>query len=320
MNAIEKRILELQQYQPQLDKPEHFDAYWEQVKQEALAGERIAERRLAATYMKGVTTYEVVVEGYAGTGIHATLSLPSTQASTESFPCLLTVPGYTCERSNSYQHAHWLLMGAAVFSVDVRGQGKDTGNQLGSSHGMTRGWITEGLLDVDRCYYKAVAVDLLRALAWLKAQPEIDASRIGVMGASQGGGLASLMAALDDSIAMLIADIPNMCHMDFGIMHSTGSLSEIAEFCRKMPEKLPAVLTTLSYFDLIHFADRIHKPVLMSVGLKDTVCMPEQIFPFFHAISSEQKQLEIYPFSGHVVELAQQQKAIQFVHETLFRI
>lgn len=317
MHAIEKRIVELRQYEPQLVKPDGFEAYWEQIRQEALAESFDAIRKPAATLMQGVASYEVVYEGFAGTSIHATLSIPANRSDEQHYPCLISLPGYTSERSNSYQHAHWLLMGVAVMSIDVRGQGRETGNSLGSSHGMTRGWITEGLLELERCYYKAVAVDMLRGLHWLKAQPEIDAARIGVIGASQGGGLASLLAAQDRDIALLVADIPNMCHIDYGVMHSTGSLTEVAEFCRRSPELLDQVLGNLSYFDLLHMAERIKMPVLMSVGLKDTVCTPEQIFPFFKQIASPQKQLEIYPFSGHVVERAQEQKAISFVHQHL---
>jgi len=317
MNAIEKQIHELHQYKPALDKPADFDQFWERVKQEALATGVNGHRKPTSTYMNGVHTYEVTFDGYAGTTIHATLSIPQSTTTSQPAPCLIMLPGYTSERSNSYQHAHWILMGVAVLSIDVRGQGKDTGNDLGSSHGMAKGWITEGLLDVDHCYYKAVAVDLLRALSWLKAQSDIDTARIGVIGASQGGGLASMLAALDHTICMLVADIPNMCHIDYGILHSTGSLSEVAEFCRRRPDQLSSVLHTLSYFELIHMADRIQVPVLMSVGLKDTVCTPEQVFPFYQAVASEQKQLEIYPFSGHVVEPAQQQKAIEFVNTYL---
>lgn len=319
MNAIEKRIHELHQYKPALDKPDDFDQFWKRVKEEALATVVNGHRELKLTYMNGIHTYEVTFDGYAGTTIHATLSIPQNAITSEPSPCLIMLPGYTSERSNSYQHAHWILMGVAVLSVDVRGQGKDTGNNLGSAHGMAKGWITEGLLDLEHCYYKAVAIDLLRALSWLKTQPDIDATRIGAIGASQGGGLASMLTALDDTICMLVADIPNMCHIDYGILNSTGSLSEVAEFCRRRPEQLQSVLDTLSYFELIHMADRIQVPVLMSVGLKDTVCTPEQIFPFYHAIAAEHKQLEIYPFSGHVVEPAQQQKAIEFVNYHLLK-
>jgi len=317
MNAIEKRIHDLHQYKPALDKPDDFEQFWKRVKEEALATVVNGHRELKSTYMNEIHTYEVTFDGYAGTTIHATLSIPQNSINSQPSPCLIMLPGYTSERSNSYQHAHWILMGVAVLSVDVRGQGKDTGNNLGSAHGMAKGWITEGLLDLEHCYYKAVAIDLLRALSWLKIQPDIDTTRIGVIGASQGGGLASMLTALDDTICMLVADIPNMCHINYGMLNSTGSLSEVAEFCRRRPEQLQAVLDTLSYFELIHMADRIQVPVLMSVGLQDTVCTPEQIFPFYHVIASEHKQLEIYPFSGHVVESAQQQKAIEFVNRYL---
>ncbi|WP_410795749.1 acetylxylan esterase [Paenibacillus sp. J5C2022] len=64
----------------------------------------------------------------------------------------------------------FFIKGISVFTVDVRGRGM-TGNTLGSSHGMTKGWVTEGLLDLELRYYKAVAIDTLRALKWAFEQP-----------------------------------------------------------------------------------------------------------------------------------------------------
>lgn len=66
---------------------------------------------------------------------------------------------------------------------------------------------------------------------------------------------------------------------------------------------------------MLNAADRIKVPVLMSVGLKDNVCMRETIFPVFHDIASEDKQLDIYPFSGLEIGSEQMKRAIRFVYD-----
>lgn len=318
MNAIEMRIDELNRYSPNRIAPPELKEFWERTKAEAIETDFSSDKVEKATYMRNMKVYEVHYEGFSNTRIHGLFMLPKDASKENPCPCIIRFPGYTSDKGAPNDYTDWIMMGVAVFSVDVRGQGGATGNRLGSTHGMTKGWVTEGLLDLENSYYKAVAVDALRAVSWVSKQQEIDTSRIGAMGASQGGGLAMLVTALHEAVSMTIADVPGMCHVDYGVLHSTGTLSEVAEFCRKHPEKLDHVLYNLSHFDLLNLANRIQVPVLMSVGLKDPVCTPEQIFPAYHAIPSVDKKLEIYPFTGHTVEPAQKLKAIDFVYERFF--
>ncbi|PZD97356.1 acetylesterase [Paenibacillus sambharensis] len=311
MNAINRRIDELHQLRPNSIPPDDLELFWELTVQEALAAPLNAVRTEVTSLMSGMRVWEAAFDGYANTTIHA---LYMTPAYTEGpYPCLVTFPGYTGGKGEPEHYASWILMGCAVLAVDVRGQGGSTGSMLGSMHGTSKGWITEGILDKNNCYYKAVAVDSLRAVQWLTEQPDIDQARIGATGASQGGGLSLLVSALHPAVSLTNADIPNLCHMDYGVLYSTGSLSEVADFCRRSPDQTEVVMDNLRYFDMLHLGSRIRGPVLMSVGLKDTVCMPEQVFPMYHAIASEEKRLDIYPFTGHMVEPAQQRNAAVFV-------
>lgn len=316
MNAIERRIQELHDYKPDRTAEPDLDAFWEKTLAEVNGDDFQYERRERPTLLNGAEAYDVTFTGFAGTTIHGLFVKPAHAGG--PMPCLINYPGYTGFKPDPEQFAKWIAMGIAVFAVDARGQGGATGNTLGSSHGMVKGWITEGILDRDRCYYKALAFDNLRAVRWAFNQPDIDAERIGVTGGSQGGGSALLAAAFSPKLRLVAADIPNLCHMDYGVLHSTGSLTEIAEFCRRFSEHTETVLRNISYFDLLNLADRITIPALLSVGLKDTVCMPETIFPVYHAIASKEKNLEIYPFTGHAVEAEQVRKTERFVLKHFF--
>lgn len=318
MNFIDRRLSDLYAYHPQLTKPENFEAFWNETLD--IAGKKpLNDRRVlvdqVGPYMEA---FHVTYEGYDETPIHGWFARPTFKEARDKgpLPCIVHFHGYSGSKGYPGDYAFWQMMGYAVFTVDVRGQNGETGNLLPQSLGMSKGWISQGLLDPAQSYYRAISVDAWKAVEWASQQPEIDQNRIIVCGGSQGGGLALMCAALSEKPAIAIADIPNMCHMDYGIYHSTGSLTEAAAFVQARPETLETVLNTLSYFDLLHFTDRITCPVLMSASLKDTVCSPETIFSVYNRIQST-KELVVFPFNGHQITGDHNTKRLSFIQNHL---
>lgn len=52
----------------------------------------------------------------------------------------------------------------------------------------------------------------MRAVDAVKAHDAVDASRVAVLGGSQGGGLALAVAGLRDDVVATVADVPFLCH------------------------------------------------------------------------------------------------------------
>lgn len=318
MNAIEQRKLELLQCltQPTLDR-ETVDEFW---------NDRLAENEehpLEITVTPepvpylGMKVSKVSFMGYAETMIHAWYIQPaSDNGGEEGVPCIVTFPGYTGDRGYPERYAHFVLLGYAVLAVDVRGQLGETGNLLPQEHGVTKGWITQGLLDKEQSYYMALAMDTVRAIETAAQLPGVDAARIAITGASQGGGIALLAGALSSRVAAVAADIPNLCRLDYGVLNSTSSLTEIADYLKRYPEHLELALENLAYFDIVNLAHRFTVPVMMSAGWKDTVCMPEAIYAAYNRIESP-KQMRDYPFSGHEVNEFQRRETVLFFQEHL---
>jgi uncharacterized protein len=75
--------------------------------------------------------------------------------------------------------------GVATLRVDDRGTGKSTGNWIQASY--------EGYGDDVRC-----------GLACLKSRPEIDGRRIGLLGHSEGGTIAAMVASQSPDVAFVI--------------------------------------------------------------------------------------------------------------------
>jgi cephalosporin-C deacetylase len=313
VNYIERRIRDLFQYRPEPTmEPDEIDRYWDAALRKFAAKPLNDTVRKEEHPFKGADVFRVAYEGYDDTPVHGWYLLPSF-LQRDSYPCVVMYQGYTADSGEPERYAAWLLLGFAVFAVDTRGQGGETGSRLSFDHGVVRGWVSQNITVPERSYYMAIAIDAWKAVEWVARRPEIDSSMIAVAGGSQGGGLSLLTAALNDKVRYAIADIPNMCHMDFGVMNSTGSLSECAQFVKRYPDRLQDVLRTLAHFDIMNLGHRIRIPVRMSVGLKDMICWPETVFAAYNRIASEDKAIDVHPFCGHEVWESQTRKHMRWL-------
>jgi cephalosporin-C deacetylase-like acetyl esterase len=132
------------------------------------------------------------------------------------------------------------------------------------------------ILDPEKYYYRGAYMDCARAMQFLMSRPEVDTSRVGVEGSSQGGALALATAALDNRVAACSADVPFLCDFPSGVVLCTrGGLSGLrARFEASTPEG-EAMRRTLSYIDGSFMAAHIQCPTLIAVGQMDRTCPPQ---------------------------------------------
>ncbi|MCD7033984.1 acetylxylan esterase [Metabacillus sp. GX 13764] len=319
MNSISKKIAELEEYEPPFYGNEtEMNEFWEK-------NLRLIKDKSPALSLKeetvpfpGIKAFKASYKGFDETPLSGWLLLP-TESHQEKLPCAVVFHGYTGSKGYPEKHAALLLLGIAVFAADVRGQGGETGNLLPGFYGMSPGFVTQNILNKEQSYFNAISIDAIKTVEAAAQLPQIDAGKLFVMGDSQGGGLALLASALSPYPAFAVANIPNLCHMDFGIMESQGSLKEIAAFLRSQPEKLEEVLEVISHFDLLGLASRIRIPVLMSAGLKDDICLPETIYAVYNIIKAE-KKINVFPFGGHETGEYQKRQGLLFIKEQLMRL
>ncbi|OXS61308.1 acetylesterase [Cohnella sp. CIP 111063] len=294
---------------------QQIDEYWNSILQKQSLIPLLVSRETQNSPYSTVRVDKLTFQGFDETPVHSWLLLPRQELEVNPLPCVIVYQGYMGDRGLPDRYAPWLLRGFAVLAVDARGQGGQTGSCLPLSEGWVKGWVTQGICHIDESYYKAIILDAVRAIDAAAAQPEIDKSHLAAVGGSQGGGLALLTAALHPQLGVCVADIPNMCHLEYGLMHSTGSLSEIAAYLKRYPERLPAIRQTLAHVDLLNLVHRISIPVMISVGWKDAICLPETIYALYNRLDAP-KQLIDYPFSGHEVSEHQHSLGMDFVTAT----
>ncbi len=178
----------------------------------------------------------------------------------------------------------WLYFRAGCPKVfgqaGLRGGGRGSRGKLRSNISFNPGYpglLVSDIADQDTYAYRGFYMDACRAMDFLLGRPEVDVSRIGVHGGSQGGALSLVLAALHaGSVACCAVGAPFLCGIwDATRLTRSYPYEEINEFVRAHPDLGPQVETTVAYYDVLNFARMITCPTLVHIGLADDICPPE---------------------------------------------
>jgi cephalosporin-C deacetylase len=279
-------------YQSTVKKPDDFDAFWDGVQQQAAAvplePEMIPDPLRTSAE---VEVFQVFYTSIEHVRIAAWYCRPTRRVG--RLPAVLLLPGYQADPPIPKE---WALKGYGALSVAPRGK-------LRSNRQFNPGYpnlLTYNIVDRHTYAYRGFYVDAWRGIDFLLARPEVDPTRLGVTGSSQGGGLTITTAAMRPEIRAAAAGAPYLCgFMDAIALTHTYPYEEINDFLRAHPDCRRAVEETVAYFDGINFADKITCPIIVNIGLQDNVCPPETGYALFNQIRATDKQLYTYDGHGH---------------------
>jgi cephalosporin-C deacetylase len=279
-------------YQSKVNKPADFDAFWQGVLRQGeaipLAPEMIPDPLRSSD---DIEVFQVFYDSLDRVRIAAWYCQPRRRA--ERTAAILFTPGYQMDPPIPKE---WARKGYIALSVAPRGK-------LRSNRQFNPGYpnlLTYNIVDRHTYAYRGFYVDTWRGIDFLLSRPEVDPSRIGVTGTSQGGGLTICTAAMRPEVRAAAAGAPYLCGFRDAIeLTHTYPYEEINDYLRRYPDSRPAVEETLAYFDGINFADRITCPIIVNIGLQDNVCPPETGYALFHRIGAADKRLYTYDGHGH---------------------
>jgi cephalosporin-C deacetylase len=295
-------IAELEKYAGTNPRPADFDDFWTRALAELEKVDPQVERRDAEFQAPQARCEHLFFTGTGGARIHAKLLVPRS-ASTPG-PAVLSFHGYTVNAGDWTDHLAFAGAGFVVAALDCRGQGglsEDPGGVRGNTH---HGHIIRGLDDhPDKLLYRHIFLDTVLLARIVMGMDEVDPSRVGAKGGSQGGALTLACAALEPRIRRIasvfpfLSDYRRVWDLDLD-RHAYAELREFFRHFDPTHQRAEEIFTRLGYIDVHHLAPRITANTLMLVTLIDEICPPSTQYAAYNAITAP-KRMVLYPDFGH---------------------
>jgi cephalosporin-C deacetylase len=295
-------VEQLHTYQGTNPRPADFDEYWDRALAEMNAIDPKVELVPADFQTPFAECSHMYFRGVGGARIHAKLMRPKNAS--KPHPAVLMFHGYSGSSGEWVDKLGYVAMGYTVAALDCRGQGG-----LSEDNGAVQGWtlrghIIRGLDDApEKLYYRQMYLDTAQLAKIVMEMPDVDPTRVGAMGGSQGGGLTLACAALAPRIQRAAPAFPFLCDYQrtWEIDQAKDAYAELKEYFRRFDprhQRKTEIFTRLGYIDVQFLAPRIRGEILMSVGFMDTICPPSTQFAAYNKITAK-KSLLIYPDFGH---------------------
>ncbi|WP_158508999.1 alpha/beta fold hydrolase [Gemmatirosa kalamazoonensis] len=257
------------------------------------------------------TAENVTVPTPMGHTLAGTLTLPNGASKAHPVAAVVTITGSGPEERdeaipgvNGYRPFRQIAdslgrRGIAVLRMDDRGTGLSTGNHATATSA-------------------DFAEDIRAGLAYLRTRPEIDASRLALLGHSEGGLIAPLVATKEPALKALVLmagpgkggreiltfQLTNLATHDTSLTGAKrdAALAAIPARIDSLARSNPWMGYFLSY-DPLATARRIKIPVLILNGSTDQQVTPEQVPALaaaFRAAGNRDVTVKVFPDMNHL--------------------
>lgn len=292
--GVATAAFEPEKIEPHQTMPEDFDAFW--------AGEleELSKQPLdpVVTFLPDASTDKVNVYhvGIRVIGanwmrtparVYGILCEPKAPG---KYPAVLKVPGagvrpYSGDKDLAARGVITLEIGVHGLPVNLAQSVYDS-----LSAGALNGYWHYNLDDRETYYYHRVYLGCVRANDFLASREMWNEKDLVVMGASQGGQLSIVTAALDPRVTGLAATHPAGCDFaaalhgraggwphPFMPNHATGKPSRHAT---------PAKIETARYYDTVNFARKLKVPGYYTWGYNDETTPPTSVYAAYNVIAA----------------------------------
>ena len=283
-------------------RPDDFDLYWDRSLAVMQAIDPQVKIVPASFETDFAACYHLTFTGIGGARIYAKLLKP--KKIHQPGPAVVMFHGYSGNSGDWFSKLPYVAQGYTVAAMDCRGQGGKSEDPGGVQGWTLNGHIVRGLdNDPNNLLYRSIFLDAAQLAGIVMDMDEVDETRVGATGGSQGGGLSLACAALEPRIKRAAPMFPFLSDYQrvWEIDQDVNAYQELRDWFRRFDprhQREQEVFTQLGYIDVQHLAFRIQAEVMMAVGLMDEICPPSTQFAAYNKIKAP-KSLVIYPDYGH---------------------
>ena len=250
MLFIEKQLEELRRIDYPVTRESDFDDFWNGNIAKVAAHDSHPEMKYLKDYpVENIRIYDVRVHGLDETPVHAWVLIPAKASPKNKVPAAVAFHGGNGSRGK-YPFG-WLYLAAAGFAVIVpefRLQGGETRSNTPMKCCIGRSFATCNIdQEKENYYFNHVFTDQMLMVKFAMSLEEVDASRVAVVGASQGGGTSLLLAGLMPEIALCLAAVPSYTCWERRIFTRTACAGDIAKYLETYPEHTEKTFRLMSY-------------------------------------------------------------------------
>ncbi len=263
--------------QPLHPEPNDFDVFWQNQKN-LLNNIPIDPQLSAYSSSQYATTYRINLANIDNRRVYAYISIP---IGSGPFPAMITFPSFG-NTPGLVQDEFALAERAGVISVGISILNVEP-DQVDPV-----GFNPNNIAVADEIFYRYALLGGVRMIDYLTTRPDFDGQNIGVLGVSQGSGLALMMAGLDNRVTLLAGSNPSHCE-NAGLYYNKASgfpyFIHTSQSGVGTAAHEQATLTASSYYDGINFAKRYNGPTLFLTGYLDDVDPSSTVFAAFNQLS-----------------------------------
>jgi cephalosporin-C deacetylase len=246
------------------NRPADFESYWDEVDQQLAAIPAAPELDpMPIRSNEHCHVYSVRFTSVGPYRIFGYFSVP--KSGLGPYPGLLLTPGYGSVKAVPDYNDRIRYV---TFQIIHRGQRLADKPYAAAYPGL----MTDRIDDAHNYVFRNVVADCLRGAEFLHSRPELDTSRVAIM----GNDLALITAARRPRFAIVqAADLMFHRLMEARKRTEAYPLEEVNEYLRTHPEREEAVARSVSFLDPAHHVGHITATTSLSVGDAGSTAGPD---------------------------------------------
>ncbi len=253
-----------------VDEPADFDVFWENQKA-ALASVDMNPQLQYYEESDYTKTYKLELASIDNWKVYGYITIPEGAG---PFPAVLTLPPYG-DGANIVSPAESIAERGGAISVAINIHNVEPDEQDSDAY------ENADITDKEGYYYRYSILGAVRAIDYIFSRDDFDGESMGVVGVSQGGGLSTIIAGLDQRVNLLVQSNGTMGQ------HSGNSFDRASGFPYYLQKAMndnidvQATVDASRYYDAIFFAKRYNGPSLSIISYLDDICPPATVFAFY---------------------------------------